>query len=409
MILFCKIALLNVLRNTRRTTITVLAIVFGSVSLIVFGGFVESMYDGLRETKIRSSLGHMQVFRKGFNEFGNVDPEKYMLSPQTASALIEIAKNQPEVEIVTQRINLSGLLSNGKNSIGVFGTGIDAEKEGIMNSAVRILEGDDLFPDDPESALVGEGLAESIAIKVGDWLTLLSSTIDGAVNAVDIQVAGIMNTGIKEVDDRSIRANLPHIQNLMYTDAVTRIVILLEETEDTDSVRNRLENLFAQNGLDTEIRTWSELDVFYHKVVRLFNYVFGFIKVIVMAIVILGIANTMMMAVMERTTEIGTIRALGNTRNEIVGLFVLEATYLGILGGILGITAGILAAKGISAAGLMMPPPPGATQGFPIQVMIIYSLLVESFILGLSASVASSLYPALKAARIKIIDALRFV
>ncbi len=409
MILFCKIALLNVLRNTRRTTITVLAIVFGSVSLIVFGGFVESMYDGLRETKIRSSLGHMQVFRKGFNEFGNVDPEKYLLSPQTASALIEIAKNQPEVEIVTQRINLSGLLSNGKNSIGVFGTGIDAEKEGIMNSAVRILEGDDLFPDDPESALVGEGLAESIAIKVGDWLTLLSSTIDGAVNAVDIQVAGIMSTGIKEVDDRSIRANLPHIQNLMYTDAITRIVILLEETEDTDPVRNRLENLFAQNGLDTEIRTWSELDVFYPKVVRLFNYVFGFIKVIVMAIVILGIANTMMMAVMERTTEIGTIRALGNTRNEIVGLFVLEATYLGVFWGILGIAAGILAAKGISAAGLMMPPPPGSTKGFPIQVMVIYSLLVESFILGLSASVASSLYPALKAARIKIIDALRFV
>ena len=400
---------MNVLRNTRRTIITVLAILFGSVSLIVFGGFVESMYEGLRESMIRSSLGHMQIFKKGFNEFGNVDPEKYLLSPETVSKVVKIAEEQPEVEIVTQRINLSGLISNGKTSVGVFGSGIDADKEGIMNAAVKILEGEDLFPEDLESALVGEGLAESIAVKVGDWLTLFSSTADGAVNAVDIHVAGIMSTGIKDIDDRAIRANLPHIQNLMYTDAVTRVVILLDNTESTDSVKSRLEELFSQHNLDTEIRTWSELDMFYHKVVRLFDSVFGFIKIIVMAIVILGIANTMMMAVMERTTEIGTVRALGNTRNEIVGLFLIEATYLGIIGGVLGVFFGILTAKGITSAGFMMPAPPGTTRGFPIQVGVFYPLLLESFVLGLSASIISSIYPALKAARIKIIDALRFV
>ena len=149
--------------------------------------------------------------------------------------------------------------------------------------------------------------------------------------------------------------------------------------------------------------------MFYHKVVRLFDSVFGFIKIIVMAIVILGIANTMMMAVMERTTEIGTVRALGNTRNEIVGLFLIEATYLGIIGGVLGVFFGILTAKGITSAGFMMPAPPGTTRGFPIQVGVFYPLLLESFVLGLSASIISSIYPALKAARIKIIDALRFV
>lgn len=409
MILFLKIAFLNVLRNSRRTSITVLAIVFGSVSLIVFGGFVESMYEGLRESMIRSSLGHIQIYKKGYDEFGKTDPEKYMLSKEDVAEIFNIVKNQPEVEIATQRINLSGLLSNGKTSLGVFGSGIDADKEALMNSAVSILEGEDLFPDDQESALVGEGLANQLNAKVGDWLTLLSSTADGAVNAVDIQIAGIMSTGIKEVDDRAIRANLPHIQNLMYTDAVTRIVILLDETENTVLVLDRLTSIFAEKGMDVELKTWSELASFYHKVVKMFNNVFGFIKVIVMVIVVLGIANTMMMAVMERTTEIGTIRALGNTRKEIVGLFLIEATYLGIIGGILGIIFGVLSAKGISSADIMMPPPPGSTNGFPIRIGVYIPFLIESFILGLGASVISSLYPAIKASRLKIIDALRFV
>ena len=409
MILFLKIAFLNVLRNTRRTTITVLAIVFGSVSLIVFGGFVESMYEGLKESRIRSSLGHMQVFKKGFEEFGSSDPEKYMLPQETVSKIFEIVESQPEVEIVTPRINFSGLLSNGRTSVGILGLGVDADKEGIMNSSVTILAGQDLFPDDLESALIGEGLAKSIDAKAGDWLTLLASTTDGAVNAVDLQVAGIMSTGIKEIDDRFIRANLPHIRSLINTDAVTRIVILLDETERTEAVKSRLEKLFSQKGLDTEIRIWSDLDSFYHKVVRLFNYVFRFIKVIVMAIVVLGIANTMMMAVMERTKEIGTIRAMGNTGKGIVGLFLTEALYLGIIGGIIGIIAGILAAKGITGADLMMPPPPGSTTGFPIRVKVIYSILAESFALGLCAAIISSLYPAFKAARLKIADALRFV
>ncbi len=409
MLLFLKIAFLNVLRNSRRTSITVLAIVFGSVSLIVFGGFVESMYDGLRESMIRSSLGHIQIYKKGYDEFGKTDPEKYMLSKEAVAEIFNIVENQREVEIVTQRINLSGLLSNGKTSLGIFGSGIDADKEALMNSAVSILEGEDLFPDDPESALVGEGLANQLNANVGDWLTLLSSTTDGAVNAVDIQIAGIMSTGIKEVDDRAIRANLPHIQNLMYTDAVTRVVILLDETENTDMIKKRLVSIFAEKGMEVELKTWSDLASFYHKVVKMFNNVFGFIKVIVMVIVVLGIANTMMMAVMERTTEIGTIRALGNTRKEIVGLFLTEATYLGIIGGILGIIFGVLAAKGISSADIMMPPPPGSTNGFPIRIGVYVPFLIESFILGLSASVLSSLYPAIKAARFKIIDALRFV
>jgi len=409
MMLFLKIAFLNVLRNYRRTIITVLAIVFGSVSLIVFGGFVESMYDGLRESLIRSQLGHIQVFQNGYSENGSVDPEKYLLPADAVEKIMEILEKQPEIKVATQRLNFSGLLSNGKTSMGVFGTGMDADKEAIMNSAVSILDGEDLFADDTDGALIGSGLAGNLKIKVGDYLTLLSSTADGAVNAVDVKVSGIMTTGTKELDDRLIRANLAHIKNLMYTDNITRIVVLLDDTANTEMMKQRLTDLFAQNNLDLEIKTWTDLAGFYHKVVKMFNNIFGFIKIIVMVIVVLGIANTMMMAVMERTTEIGTIRAMGNTRGEIILLFLIESAYLGIIGGISGIVLGVLAAKGITAAHFMMPPPPGSTDGLPVSIMVVRSFLLEAFVLGLLAAVLSSVYPAFKASRLKIIDALRFV
>lgn len=389
--------------------ITVLAIVFGSLSLIVFGGFVESMYDGLRESMIRSQLGHLQIYKKGFTDYGTLEPGNYLLSAASVEQITHIVKQHPGVEIVTSRLNFSGLLSNGKISAGVFGVGMDADKEALMNSSVQIVDGDDLFPEDMENALIGTGLARALNIKVGDWLTLLSSTADGAMNAVDIKVTGIISTGIKEMDDRVIRANLPHVQNLMVTDSYTRVVVLLSDTKQTEKIKSSLLKLFNEQKLDVEIKTWSDLAGYYHKVVRMFNSVFGFIKIIVVVIVILGIANTMMMAVMERTSEIGTIRALGNTRREILALFLTEAAYLGIMGGLIGILAGVITAKGITAGNLMMPPPPGGTSGFPIRIMVVPYLLWESLALGILASVVSSLYPSIKASRLKIVDAIRYI
>jgi len=240
-------------------------------------------------------------------------------------------------------------------------------------------------------------------------VTLLAATADGGMNAVDILVKGIITTVSSEYDKRLIRANLPHIQNLMYTASVSRMVLLLKETEQTEQFTQTLAKIFKEKNLDLEIKTWSELTQFYHKVVEMFDTQFLFIRIIVMVIVVLSIANTMVMAVMERTTEIGTIRALGNTRREILALFITESIYLGLIGGVMGVVFGIAAAKGITAAGFIMPPPPGSSIGFPIRIFVVFRFLWQSMALGLAAAVLSSIYPAVKAARLKIVDALRFV
>ncbi|WP_444913500.1 ABC transporter permease [Microbulbifer sp. TRSA007] len=403
-----KVALLNIMRNGRRSLITLAAIVFGCTSLIIFGGFVQSMYEGMRESMIRSQLGHIQIYAKGYNQFGKAEPEKYLIADGDLQKISELVENETDTLVVTPRLNFNGLLSDGKQSIAITGIGIDAEKEVMLSSAIQIVQGDDLFPEDISAAHLGEGLFNALDVQIGDYLTLLASTQDGAINAVDVQVMGVITTGVKELDDRLLRVNLPLAQELLYTSDITRLVVLLEETELTSTSIATLASVFEQNNLNLEIKSWEELAGYYHQVVGLFNGVFGFITVIVLVIVALSISNTMLMAVMERTRELGTIRAMGGTPRQVVNLILLESVFLGLIGSLLGLLIGALAAKGITYAEWMMPRPPGSTQDYPIRVFVVPDILLKTFLLGFCISLVSSLYPAIKASRLPVVKALRF-
>ena len=404
-----KIALRNVFRNKRRTGLTLLAIVFGAVAIIVFGGYAEQVYVGLRETTINSQLGHIQIFRQGYAEHAKREPESYLLDPETVKKVKDILEEIPEVQVVATRLNFSGLLSNGSTSIGVFGIGMEAELEAEMSSGLTIIKGEDLFADEEDAVLLGEGLAHTMEMQPGEVLTLLSSTADGAINALDVTVAGIFNTYAKEYDDRAMRMNLPHTKLLLYTDEVTRVVVLLKETAFTEKTASLLTARLKDAELEVEIKTWRDLADFYNSVKMMFGNLFGFIQIIVVVIVVLGIANTMMMTVMERTSEIGTIRALGTKKRGVMQLFLLEGLIIGVLGGLLGVFSGIGAAELISAMEIMMPPPPGASKGYPINIKIVPEVLSLSFGLAVVAALCSSFYPAFKASRLRIVDALRFV
>ncbi len=403
-----KIAALNVLRNYRRSLITLAAIIFGCVSLVVFGGFVQSMYDGMRESMIRSQLGHIQIYADGYNQYAKAEPERYLLQQQTLEKVTSLIEQQAHPLVMAPRLNFNGLLSDGKQSLAVMGVGVDADSEALLSSAIKIVAGEDLFPMDSDGALIGQGLFESLDVEVGDYLTLMASTTDGAINAVDIRITGVINTGTQALDDRLVRLNLPHAQDLLYTSAVTRLVVLLEQTEKTASTQTTLQAAFAQQGLALESRRWDQLADYYHQVVALFDGIFGFVRIIVIIIVALSISNTMMMAVMERTRELGTIRAMGATPTQVVQLILLEAAVLGLLGASLGIAIGAASAELITWAEWMMPTPPGSTQDYPIRILILTDILWQTFVLGFLIAVFSSAYPAYKAARLPVANALRF-
>jgi len=404
-----KLAVRNVFRNRRRTLITLAAMAFGVAAIIVFGGFVHSIYWGVRESTIRSQLGHIQIYRAGYSEKGNLAPYDYLIAdyPALRAELLKL----PHVKAVTARLGFSGLISTGDTTTSFVGTGVQPESETDLSALAVIVDGKELATRDPRGATLGVGLARAFGVKPGDELTVLTSTRPGSINALALKVRGVWESGEKAYDDRFLRVGLPEVQRLLDLEGgeVQSVVLLLDRTENTAAVRADIERLIRERGLPLELKTWDDLALRYHQVRELFGRIFAVLTVIVSIMVVFGITNTMTMAIFERTREIGTIMALGTRARGVVSMFVLEGVALGVLGGVAGLLLGVGLAKAITALSLQLPPPPGSTRGFAVQIFVVPEVLGQAFRLSLITAALASLYPAWRAARLNVVEALRHV
>ena len=398
-----KLALRNVFRNRRRSAITLLVIVFGAVGLILFGGYKAITFHGLRESTIRNRLGHLQIYKAGFERAESKKPLEYGL--EDVALLRRAIQADRRVRMTTAQITLMGLVSNGDKSETFMATGVEPKEDKAMN-AQRLVAGTDLPVNEPDAIIIGRGLAASMHAKPNDYLTLMSTTTSGSLNAIDVRVAGIFMSGVKEYDDRAIKMPLAGAQQLLQTQKVERLLVMLNDTDDTAAVRASLTALFAQKKWPLEMKDWSQLATFYHQVVLLYNGIFGFIGMVVFAIVIFSVANTIVMSIFERTREIGTMMAIGTTRSSIWRLFLAEGLMIGVIGGVTGLLFGAGISNLINRVHIMLPPPPGYTQGYPLRVMLQPGILITAFLIAVITSTLSSILPALKASRLKIVDAL---
>src|SRR5712691_10386077 len=201
--LYLKLAVRNVFRNRRRTLITLAAMGFGAAAIIVFGGFVHAIYFGVRESTIRSQIGHIQLYRRGYSEKGNLAPYDYLIRDYGALRT-ELAKIE-HVKTVTARLGFSGLVSTGDTTTSFVGTGVDPDGEVEVSSMVLIVDGKDLVARDPRGIVMGVGLARAFGVRPGDDLTLLSSTKGGAINALAVKVRGVWESTEKAYDDRFLK------------------------------------------------------------------------------------------------------------------------------------------------------------------------------------------------------------
>lgn len=406
--IYLKLGIRNIFRNARRTVITLAAMAFGSAAIILFGGFVHFMFWGVRENAIHSELGHIQLYQRGFSEKGHVEPFEYLITD--VARIMALLESVEHVTLVTPRLRVSGLISTGETTTSFIGLGVDPDKEADLSSFVNIIDGKDLSKRQASGAILGKGLAAGVGAKPGDSLTLLSTTRHGSINAAEVVVRGIFESGSKEFDDRAMKVPLPLVESLLDTEgAVQSLVIVLDKTEHTALVRDRLRALFAQHQLDLELKTWEDLALRYHQVRNLLQNIFQVVTLIVSVIAVLGVANTMTMAVFERTREVGTIMAIGTKRRGVVALFLTEGFLLGVLGGLLGLAVGIGLAKLISIHGIPMAPPPGSTRAFIARIWVIPPVLGLAFTLSLLTALLSSFYPAFRASRLNVVEALRHV
>jgi len=401
-----SLACRNAMRNRRRSLVTLAITATGTAAALLGGGFALYTYQSLAQASARDT-GHLVLAAPGQFDGNDNMPLEHGLagSRQLTRELLA----QPRVTRVLPRLQFSGLVSNGEKSEIFLGTGVDARQEFLVKGPFMKVEEGALLEEGPAAGpgiVLGKGLAHILHAHPGTSLTLMSTTTAGSLNAVDVTVTGIVSSGISDIDKRLAMVELSTAQGLLVSDKVSYLSVYLDELEQSDALGAAWRKQYAGK---LEVRTWLDQALFYQSVKGLYNRIFGFLGVIVLVIVLFAIANTLSMAVLERTREIGTLRAMGTTPGEVTRLFSLEGLVLG--GG--GALCGMVLAAGMSMAllvlGIQMPPPPGRTGGYPLVVAISPVLYVSAALAVTLLATLASFLVSRKAANQSVVEALAHV
>ena len=381
---FLLFALRNIFRHRARSAATLAAISIGVASLILAGGFVKDIFIQLGEAIIHSQTGHIQITRQGYQEGKIRAPEKYLIE-KAVDLKTELVRSVPAVQIITSRLGFSGTLNNGKRDLGIIGEGIEPDLENKIGTYLQFVAGRPLNDTDIDGIVIGQGVAKSLGLKLGDRVTLLATLAQGAVNTLDFEIVGIFESFSKDFDARAIRIPLPSSQTLMDTSAVHMIVVTLEQTDSTAEAVRNVQHVLSGRNFDQ----------------------FGVLRLIILVMVLLSVANTINMSLFERTREFGTMQALGDRNMVVFKLIITESICLGLLGAFLGTLLGSTAALAISAVGIPMPPPPNANIGYSALIRLDAISVAAAGSIGFIACVLASIIPARRASKLEIGEALR--
>lgn len=367
----------NVWRNGRRSLLLGGTIAVGTLALLLFVSYIAAALDGLRESTVRSGLGHAQIAGAGHFD-GYAEQQLQFGLGHTQQAQIEaLLARQPEVRRVAPRLHFSGLVSSGRRTLNFEGTGVLPGRERQAFGAFQTLaEGAALDDDDGGEGdderryrvVLGREMARRLAVRPGQSVTVMTTTADGAVNAMDLEVAGLVATGIPQADLYTLQLPLVTAQELLRTDKVSALAVLYRDTEQADAVSARVAaSLAAIGGL--ELRTWRQLAPLYGQVLNLYRNQFAVFGVVIAIIVCLAVAAMTLTAIYERAGEIGTMRAMGIPHAHVRRLFVLEGLLQGVLGAGSGAVAALAATFALNAARLELAPPPGRNAGVLLHLL----------------------------------------
>ncbi len=407
-----KIAFGNIIKNRRRSLVTILAVALGFAAVAVFRGYIHNTYTGLRNAAIQGEgLGHLTIYKEGWQIKGKLDPAKYMFSGDEIHTINTLVSKDTDVLLVTPQLQVSGLVSNGRVSTIFIATGVIPEDERVIQgdrASFRPVAGERLNRQRNYGVEMAVDLAAVLNLHPGGEGVVMATTPDGQMNALDFEVTGIYNTGSQATNDKYMRVPFSFAQSLYDTDKADRIVVLLDNHTKSDAARIRLQSMLNDAGVQCEIKTWDELSLFYARVRGMFDMIFMFIFSIVFIVVTMSVINTMGMAVMERTREIGTLRTIGVKRSGISLLFATEGALLGLLG-IAGGSILTLAAWAIIRRTEMSYIPPGNSSPVPLVIDLLPLTMLGLGVFLLLLSLTAALLPARRAAKLSIVEALGHV
>lgn len=403
---YLLMALRNLSRNRRRTTITLLTMIFGIGVLTLLSALNDGWLSQMKTNFILSYTGHVQIHASGFEASQNLRDS--IEKPETVTRLMQ---SYPEISGWTQRIRASGLASNGGSSAGIQIMGTDPEQETWVTSMhEHVAQGEWLKPGMDRQLLLGITVAQTIGAKIGDRLILMAQRPTGEMVSEAFFLVGTLETGAPQIDRTLALIPLDTAQTwLNMSRAVTDIVIRADRHDDTDLIVQLFRQQLSEKTY--EVLPWQDLDPMVRQWLE-FSDAYGFIIILVVVILVLTeILNTMLISLHERQKELGVIVAIGTTRFQIFVMLLLEAVLLIVIGAALGYLAGSLIVYSFTGSGIDLTNFANAFQFFYMNPVIYPELTQGSAIRILGATLVAALlagiYPAWKATRLRLAQALR--
>lgn len=398
-----KFAWLNTLRNRRRSAVTVGIASLGTAAILLAGGFALFTYQGLAQMSARTT-GHLIVGKAAQFERDEDTPLQHGLDDVRNLRARLLA--DPDVRHVLPRVEFSGLISNGDKSTVMMAAGIDPDAEfAVKGPFLKVSSGQVLVSSEQGKVMLGEGLARSLKATPGSSLTLLASTTEGALNALDVTVQGVFSTGIPDVDKRLVYIDLATAQKLVVTQRVSTLGVFLRDMQATDPARQRIAAALPT----LAVQTWLDQATFYRSVKALYNRIFGALGLIIGVIVVFVVTNAMAMAIIERTREIGTLRAMGTLPAQLTRSFALEGMVLGGAGALLGAAVALVLSVALLVFPVEMPPPPGRSNGYPLQIVIDATLYAGTLAAMVLLSMLASAAVARRTVKKPVVESLAHV
>lgn len=399
---YLKLAYRNLLRHRRRSGLSALALAIALALLLFMAAFFKGEMRSALEDTLRLSSGHVQVRDADYDPDSLSVAWEYLIEkPFEAAAKIAAL---PPVQAVTPRLFASGIVSVGQDSTGVQIIGIEPDSEANAPYRDGLIAGSFLTAEDRNGVLIGAPLAQAFGLQPGSSLNLLVNTADGSVDEQTFTVRGVFSTGSSNYDKGIVLLPLAKAQSFSGAgDRASILFILLKDREQAETVAA------AITGSSYKVLTWQEMNELLVLVNDFSNAYITFLNLIILGVTVTVIVNTMLMAVFERTREIGILAALGMKGQQIVTLFLAEAALLALGGVAVGLLAGWALSAYFGRVGIYFGDlgVSGMIFGDRIYPSLMLEDVIRLVVTAFLMTLLACFYPARLAARMEPVEALR--
>jgi len=400
----------NLWRNKRRSLVVISSIAIGIFAMILSMGIMNGMNNQMVENTIKTSLGHIAIHRKGFHDDMKL---KYHFTP--SRRMIEAIEKDPRILAHAPRIKLQGMVRSSESSRGVMIIGIDPEKEKSVSNLFEYTlkdEGRFLGRGDENAIMISQSTADKLNLIVGDKLVVMFQDREDEIVGIGLEIVGLFQSPIESFDKYVVFTTIRTLKETTgLNENISEITLVLKDKDRVDGVKGALRGEINDRNL--EILSWKDMAPNLVSAVRLFDTMMYFFFIIVFITVIFSVANTLVMAIMERFHEIGVMKCIGTRPSWIFNIVLFEALNLGFVGLFAGIIIGVPVNELLGFTGIDLSFYAESMRMFGTGSVIYPSIKPLDIIVAtgivLATTIIAAIYPAIKAARIKPLEALHYV